>query len=116
MDLDSDFEIDQSAATFDNDYSQLSDVDEFVSRTEDYAAGRLAPDAYRAYRLTRGVYGQRQPDVYMLRVKMPGGIVLPKQLRAIAEVVEQSPSRLGHITTRENIQIHSFPLPDVERP
>lgn len=115
MDLDTDFDLDQSAATFDNDYSQLSDVDEFVARTEDYAAGRLTPDAYRAYRLTRGVYGQRQPDVYMLRVKMPGGIVLPKQLRAVAEVVEQSPSRLGHITTRENIQIHSFPLADVEK-
>ena len=112
MDLDSDF--DQSAADFDNDYSQLSDVDEFVARTQDYAEGRLAPDAYRAYRLTRGVYGQRQPDVFMLRIKMPGGIVLPHQLRAVAEVVEQSPSRLGHITTRENIQLHSFPLGQVD--
>ena len=114
MELDNDVELDQSAAGFDNDYSRLSDVDEFVARTEDYAAGRLLPDVYRAYRLTRGVYGQRQPDVFMLRVKMPGGIVLPHQLRAIAEVVEQSPSRLGHITTRENIQLHSFPLDQVD--
>lgn len=114
MELDNDFDLDQSAASYNNDYSQLSDVDEFVARTQDYAAGRLLPDAYRAYRLTRGVYGQRQPDVFMLRIKMPGGIVLPHQLRAVAEVVEQSPSRLGHITTRENIQLHSFPLDQVD--
>ncbi|MBM4345360.1 MAG: nitrite/sulfite reductase [Deltaproteobacteria bacterium] len=113
MDLDSDLDLDGAAAAYDNDYSKLSDVDEFIARTEDYAAGRLPADAYRAYRLTRGVYGQRQDDVYMLRIKMPGGIVLPRQLRTVAEVVDRAPERLGHITTRENIQIHHFPLPEV---
>lgn len=115
MDFDTDSDLDGSAASYNNDYSQLSDVDEFVARTEDYAAGRLAPDAYRAYRLTRGVYGQRQDNVFMLRIKMPGGIVLPRQLRVVAEVVDQAPDLLGHITTRENIQIHYFPLAEVPK-
>ena len=114
--MESDFDdVDGAATAYNNDYSQLSDVDEFVARTEDYAAGRLAPDAYRAYRLTRGVYGQRQDNVFMLRIKMPGGIVLPHQLRTVAEVIDQAPDRLGHITTRENIQIHYFPLADVPK-
>ncbi len=98
---------------FDNDYAKLSDVDEFVARTQDYAAGLLSADAYRAYRLTRGVYGQRQDDVFMLRIKMPGGIVLPDQLRCVADVIDVAPERLGHVTTRENIQIHHFPLDQV---
>lgn len=111
-----DIDLDEvpNASSFDNDYSRLSDVDEFVARTEDYVAGRTTPEAYRAYRLTRGVYGQRQPDAFMLRIKMPGGIVMPNQLRAVAEVVAAAPERVGHVTTRENIQIHNFPLQDVE--
>ncbi len=113
MDLDSDLDLDGAAAHYDNDYSKLSDVDEFIARTQDYVDGKLAADAYRAYRLTRGVYGQRQDDVFMLRIKMPGGIILPRQLRTVAEVVDLAADRLGHITTRENIQIHHFPLPDV---
>ncbi len=113
MELDTDLDLDGAAASYDNDYSQLSDVDEFIARTQDYAAGKLAADAYRAYRLTRGVYGQRQDDVFMLRIKMPGGIIMPRQLRTVAEIVDLAADRLGHITTRENIQIHHFPLPEV---
>ncbi len=102
-------------ADFDNRYSQLSDMDEFVQRTQDYAAGLIPTEVYRQYRLTRGVYGQRQDNVYMMRIKMPGGIVLPDQLRAVAEVVDHAPERLGHITTRENIQIHYMQLADVPK-
>ena len=102
-----------SAIDFDNRYANLGDVDEFVARTEDYAAGLLGADEYRAYRLTRGVYGQRQDNVFMLRIKMPGGIVLPDQLQRVADVIDLAPDKLGHITTRENIQIHHFPLDQV---
>lgn len=114
MELDNEDQLDGAGATFDNDYSKLSDVDEFIARTQDYAAGKLPADAYRAYRLTRGVYGQRQDNVFMMRIKMPGGIVMPQQLRAVAQVVAAAQDKLGHITTRENIQIHHFPLPEVE--
>ena len=103
----------QGQPNFDNRYADLGDVDEFIKRTQDYAAGLLGADEYRAYRLTRGVYGQRQDDVFMLRIKMPGGIVLPDQLRRVADVIDKAPDRMGHITTRENIQIHHFPLDQV---
>ena len=103
----------QEAQGFDNRYANLGDVDEFVARTQDYAAGLLGADEYRAYRLTRGVYGQRQDDVFMLRIKMPGGIVMPDQLQRVADVIDLAPDRLGHVTTRENIQIHHFPLDQV---
>ena len=103
----------QEQPAFDNRYADLADVDEFIQRTQDYAAGLLGSDEYRAYRLTRGVYGQRQDDVFMLRVKMPGGIVLPDQLRRVADVIDLAPDRMAHVTTRENIQIHHFPLDQV---
>jgi sulfite reductase beta subunit-like hemoprotein len=112
-DLDDDRTEGQPPADLDNRYARMSDVEEFVARTQDYAEGLLTSDQYRAYRLTRGVYGQRQAEVFMLRIKMPGGLVLPDQLRTLAEVTEHAPDRLAHITTRENIQIHHFPLAEV---
>ncbi len=67
------------------------------------------------FRLKQGVYGQRQPDVQMVRVKLPFGGVTPEQMEAFAGVVESyAPLNKGHITTRQNIQIHHVPLRDME--
>lgn len=94
-------------------YAHLSDIDEFIARTQDYADGKLSADQYRAYRLTRGVYGQRQEGVFMMRVKLPGGIVTPPQIAVLADLAAHTPEGLGHITTRENMQFHHVPPADV---
>ncbi len=66
------------------------------------------------FRLKQGVYGQRQPDVQMIRVKLPMGGITPEQFDAFAEVVERfAPLRKGHVTTRQNIQMHHIPLADM---
>ena len=63
------------------------------------------------FRLKQGVYGQRQPNAQMIRVKLPFGGVTPEQMDAFAEVAEKfAPLRKGHITTRQNIQYHHVPL------
>ena len=52
----------------------------------------------------------------MIRVKLPFGGVTPEQMEAFADVVEKYvPLRKGHITTRQNIQMHHVPLPDAEK-
>ena len=57
------------------------------------------------------MYGQRQADVQMCRVKLPFGGINPEQMDAFASVVEKyAPLNKGHITTRQNIQIHHIPL------
>jgi sulfite reductase beta subunit-like hemoprotein len=66
------------------------------------------------FRLKQGVYGQRQPDVQMIRVKLPMGGITPDQFDAFAEVVERhAPLRKGHVTTRQNIQLHHIPLAEM---
>lgn len=52
-------------------FATESDITEFVEILERYEAGELTPDQWRAFRLVRGVYGQRQDDVQMFRVKIP---------------------------------------------
>jgi sulfite reductase beta subunit-like hemoprotein len=91
------------------------EFDDFDNEAEEFLAQRLPEDQFIGFRLKQGVYGQRQPDVQMVRVKLPFGGVTPEQMDAFAGVVEKyAPLNKGHITTRQNIQIHHVPLRDME--
>ncbi len=91
------------------------EFDDFDNEAEDFLAGKMAEDQFIGFRLKQGVYGQRQPDVQMVRVKLPFGGVTPEQMEAFATVIEKwAPLDKGHITTRQNIQIHHVPLRDME--
>ena len=80
-----------------------------------FESGEIGPDEWRAFRLLRGTYGQRQAgDAQMLRVKIPQGILASAQLDALADVAERYSRGFGHITTRQNIQFHFVKLHDVE--
>ena len=104
---------------------QLADVspgiipfmeDEVVRLEEEsrkFQSGELDNAEFTPFRLRQGVYGQRQPDVQMIRVKLPGGILTAHALRAFGDITERyAPLRKGHVTTRENIQMHHIPLDD----
>jgi sulfite reductase beta subunit-like hemoprotein len=90
------------------------EFDDFETESTRFLEGRLEETDFIKFRLKQGVYGQRQPDVQMIRVKLPMGGVTPDQLDAFASVIEQyAPLRKGHVTTRQNIQMHHIPLPDI---
>jgi sulfite reductase (ferredoxin) len=89
------------------------EFDDFDTESTRFLKGELENDEFIKFRLKQGVYGQRQPDVQMVRVKLPFGGVTPEQLEAFADGIEKYvPLRKGHITTRQNIQMHHIPLPD----
>src|ERR1700750_3434350 len=89
------------------------EFDDFDTESTRYLKGELEGDEFIKFRLKQGVYGQRQADVQMVRVKLPFGGVTPEQLEAFADVIDKYvPLRKGHITTRQNIQMHHIPLPD----
>lgn len=95
-------------------FSSSADVDEFVSVLADFESGKLSPDAWRKFRLVRGCYGQRQPDVQMVRVKIPLGYMTASQTRAVALAAERYAHGKAHVTTRQNFQFHFVKLSDVE--
>lgn len=72
--------------------------------------GKIADEKFRSLRLARGVYGQRQPGVQMVRIKLPFGKVTFKQLIKIAAISDEYASRNLHLTTRQDIQIHYVSL------
>jgi sulfite reductase beta subunit-like hemoprotein len=90
-----------------------NEFDDFDTESTRFLKGELEGDEFIKFRLKQGVYGQRQPDVQMVRVKLPLGGVTPDQLDAFAAGIEKYvPLKKGHITTRQNIQMHHIPLPD----
>jgi sulfite reductase beta subunit-like hemoprotein len=91
------------------------EFDDFDNEAEEFLAARLPENEFIGFRLKQGVYGQRQPDVQMVRVKLPFGGVTPEQMEMFGNVVEAyAPLVKGHVTTRQNIQIHHVPLRDME--
>ncbi len=76
---------------------------------DDYLAGRIGEDRFPGIRLLQGIYAQRQEDQHMVRTKIPGGVLTPEKLEALARVLERY-SRDGHdvvhLTTRQDVQFH----------
>ena len=92
------------------------EFDDFDTEAASFMRGDQTEEQFIGFRLKQGVYGQRQPDVQMIRCKLPLGGVTPDQMDAFASVIEKyAPLNKGHITTRQNIQIHHVPLPDAAK-
>ena len=89
------------------------EFDDFDNEAEKFLAGKTEEVEFIGFRLKQGVYGQRQADVQMIRVKLPWGGINPEQMETFANVVEKyAPLNKAHITTRQNIQTHHVPLRD----
>lgn len=71
-----------------------------------FQEGKVDEEKFRSLRLARGIYGQRQQGVQMIRIKLPYGKVTSKQLRRICDVSDEYSTGRLHITTRQDIQIH----------
>jgi len=90
------------------------EFDDFDTEAGRFLEGGTPEDQFIGFRLKQGVYGQRQADVQMVRVKLPFGGITPEQMETFADVVERyAPLNKAHITTRQNIQIHHIPLKEM---
>ncbi len=86
------------------------DIIELADKIAQYNKLQIDEEKFRSLRLARGVYGQRQQGVQMIRIKLPYGKVNSKQLRRIAAVSDEYSTGKLHITTRQDIQIHYVDL------
>ncbi|WP_085471698.1 HEPN domain-containing protein [Sphingobacterium psychroaquaticum] len=86
------------------------EIIELEKKIKAFQAGQITDEKFRSLRLARGVYGQRQPGVQMVRIKLPFGKVTFKQLLRIADISDEYASKNLHLTTRQDIQIHYVSL------
>ncbi len=89
----------------------FDEIERYESGLQSFLDGKMDADRFMAFRLQHGIYGQRQPGLHMVRIKLPGGQLAPHQLTAIADIVEQhSQHDKADITTRQDIQLHFVPV------
>src|ERR1039458_7408804 len=97
-----------------------AEIEEFETRARAFATGEETAHTFRPYRLSYGIYGQRQDGYQMVRVKIPHGRLTSTQLEALADFSEwfcdegEYPGGggrgMGHVTTRQDMQFHFVPL------
>ncbi len=88
------------------------DILELQSKIDLFNNGKIDEERFKLYRLTRGVYGQRQLGVQMFRIKIPFGSLTAEQLVRIADVSDKYATGNLHLTTRQDIQLHFVKLAD----
>ena len=86
------------------------DIIELADKIAAFNNLQIDEEKFRSLRLARGVYGQRQEGVQMIRIKIPYGKVKSNQLRRISKVSDEYSRGRLHITTRQDIQIHYVDL------
>ena len=86
------------------------DIIELEEKIRAFREGKIADEKFRSFRLARGVYGQRQPGVQMVRIKLPYGKMTLTQWKRIADVSDEYSTGNLHLTTRQDIQIHFVSL------
>jgi len=88
----------------------IRDIIDLEKKIRLFREGKIDDEKFRSLRLVRGIYGQRQPGVQMIRIKLPYGKVTTRQLRKIADISDEYASSNLHATTRQDIQIHFVSL------
>ncbi len=91
-------------------FAQEEEIDTFEEFVQRFWRKDISPQEFQRFRLQHGVYGQRQEGFQMFRIKIPWGGLTHEQLEALAELAERTPRRIGHVTTRQNIQFHFLKL------
>ncbi|HXB98164.1 MAG TPA: nitrite/sulfite reductase [bacterium] len=90
------------------------EIDHFSGQVVEYRAGSVPDEQFKPFRLVHGIYGQRQENVQMMRIKVPGGQLSSAQSRRLGEICRDfAPRKLGHVTTRQAVQLHFIPLEQV---
>ena len=86
------------------------DIIELEKKIRLFREGQIPEEKFRSLRLARGIYGQRQAGVQMIRIKLPYGKMTLEQWKRISDVSDEFSTGNLHLTTRQDIQIHFVSL------
>jgi sulfite reductase (ferredoxin) len=86
------------------------DILDLANKIAQFKAGKIHEEKFRSLRLARGVYGQRQQGVQMVRIKLPYGKITFSQWKRIADISDEYSIGNLHLTTRQDVQVHFVSL------
>lgn len=97
------------ALKFEKSQVVVEEIADFRKVLADFEGGRVPESAFQKRRLWQGIYGQRQPGVQMIRIKVPYGVADTAMLRSVGDQARKRSNGIVHITTRQALQIHHIP-------
>lgn len=92
---------------------QETELEQLREMIGQYKSGAIPAARLQAFRVPLGVYEQRESGTYMLRVRLPAGMIRPQDMRAAARIAQQYGNGTLHITSRQDLQIHGVPLDSI---
>ena len=87
-----------------------NDIEQHALDVERFQKGEISASVLKSRRVPRGIYEQRQNGTYMLRVRLPGGVIAPGQAHSLSQVASRYGNGVLHATTRQDIQIHEVKI------
>jgi sulfite reductase (ferredoxin) len=84
----------------------------YRGKVEGFLNGDTLATGFKACHVSMGIYEQRTAGKYMVRIRIPAGLVTALQLRRIAELSKKYGNGILHVTTRQDIQIHGVKIED----
>ena len=91
----------------------LEEINAFEAEIERLRCGEIPEEKFKRFRLQQGIYGQRQKEDFMVRVKVPQGTLNPEQLRRLADIGDSFSNGIAHTSSRQDIQFHYVKLENV---
>lgn len=91
---------------------RMEDADELREALAKFRSGEWDDETWTAFRLRRGIYGQLQPGVQMIRIKVPGGVLPFEWARTVAAANRKWAEGDIHVTTRQAFQLYHVPTDD----
>ncbi|AGK99067.1 sulfurtransferase TusA family protein [Clostridium pasteurianum] len=88
-------------------------IEDFKEKADQYKNGDIDPLRFKAFRVSMGVYEQREKETYMVRTRVPGGVITLQQLQTINDIAKEYANGRMHITSRQDLQFHNVKLEDV---
>ena len=88
------------------------EIDIFETQLRRVQSGQTPEKVFTEFRLRHGVYGQRQENVQMQRIKIPLGMLTTAQMLCLADLSEEISDAISHITTRQDVQFHFVDIDD----
>jgi len=90
----------------------LEGIKGYKESLDDFLGGSINYSRFTASRVPWGIYSHRGGKVFMSRIRIPAGLITPRQLKAIAYVARTYGNGISHITTRQDIQVHGVNIED----
>ncbi|AOY76514.1 sulfurtransferase TusA family protein [Clostridium formicaceticum] len=84
----------------------------YRNKVEDLKKGIIEAERFKPYRVSMGIYEQRDNDTYMIRTRIPSGVITLEQFKKISELAKKYSHGFIHFTTRQDIQFHKVTLDD----